>query len=58
MIKDGPLNTSQYWHDRAEEARARAEEMHDREAKGTMQNIAALYDRMADRAADRERVKR
>jgi len=58
MIKDGPLHTSQYWHDRAEEARARGEQMHDAQAKGTMQSMAALYDRMADRAADRERAKK
>jgi hypothetical protein len=33
---------------------ARAEDMHDLQANGTMQSIAALY----DRAADRERGKK
>jgi pyruvate-formate lyase len=54
MDTDGPLHSSQYWHERSEEARARAEEMHDAQAKATMLNIAVMYDRMADRAANRE----
>jgi hypothetical protein len=58
MMHGGPLHTSQYWHNRAEEAHARAEEMHDIQAKGTMQSIAALYDRKAERSADRERGKK
>ncbi len=54
MNTDGPLHNSQYWHQRADEARARSEEMHDAHAKATMLNIAVMYDRMADRAAHRE----
>jgi len=54
MSADGLLHTSDYWHERAEEARTRAEEMHDSQAKLTMLNIATMYERMADRAANRE----
>jgi len=46
------------WRERAEEARARAEEMHDSQARMTMLNIAAMYERMADRAANREGAER
>jgi hypothetical protein len=54
MITDGPLHNYQYWHQRAEEARSRSEEMHDPQAKATMLNIAVMCDRMADRVAHRE----
>lgn len=49
------LRTSAYWRQRAEEARARAQEMHDVEAKATMENVATMYDAMAVRAEIRER---
>jgi DNA-binding NtrC family response regulator len=42
---------AKYWRQRAEEARARAEEMRDAAAVATMSEIARLYDRMAERAA-------
>jgi len=58
MSADGLLHGSKYWHERAEEARTRAEEMHDSQAKLTMLNIAAMYERMADRAANREGAER
>jgi hypothetical protein len=45
MDKNDGLRHSEYWQERAEEARARAEEMGDPEAKATMLNIAYLYDR-------------
>ena len=54
MSTDGLLHSSMYWHERAEEARARAEGMHDSQARLTMLNIAVMYERMADRAANRE----
>jgi hypothetical protein len=40
----------QYWRDRAEEARARAEQMHTAEAKLVLLRIAASYDRLAEHA--------
>jgi DNA-binding NtrC family response regulator len=46
---------SKYWRLRADEARAKAEEMHDAAAVLTMSEIARLYDRMAERAAIAER---
>ena len=54
MDKNDGLRHSEYWQERAEEARARAEEMGDPEAKATMLNIAYLYDLMAERAARKE----
>jgi hypothetical protein len=54
MSKGDGLRSSDYWQERAEEARARAEEMSDAEARATMLNIAYLYGLMADRAARKE----
>ena len=54
MSTDGQLHSSRYWHERAEEARARADEMHDARAKAVMASIAAMYDKLAKRAARRE----
>jgi len=45
---------AKYWRDRAEEARARASEMRDPEARGTMKRIAELYDSLATRLEKRE----
>jgi hypothetical protein len=50
---DGLL-TAKYWEDRAEEARRRADQMHDRDAQQTMLGIAEVYERMSARAAARE----
>jgi len=52
--KGDELRTSQHWRERAEEARARAAEMRDKEAEIIMRGIAAMYDDMADRVAKRE----
>jgi hypothetical protein len=52
-ISDG-LRSSEYWQERAEEARARADEMRDQEARAMMLSIAHMYDLMAARAAQRE----
>jgi len=46
--------TAAHWRQRAEEARARAEDMHDATAKATMSKVAEMYDRMAARAERRE----
>ena len=51
---DDGLRGSQYWRERAEEARARAGEMRSADAESAMLDIAAMYERMADRAAERE----
>jgi len=48
------LRNSEYWQERAEEARARADEMRDAEARVLMRNIARMYDSLAARAAQRE----
>jgi hypothetical protein len=53
MPDDDGLWTSEYWRDRAEEARARAGEMRDPEAKTTMLRIAEMYDSLAERVARR-----
>jgi RNA polymerase sigma-70 factor, ECF subfamily len=42
----------------ADEARTRADRSRDPEAKATLLNVAAMYDAMADRAEERERVSR
>jgi len=52
-INDG-LRSSEYWQERAEEARARADEMRDSEARTMMLSIAQMYELMAVRAAQRE----
>lgn len=42
--------TARFWRDRAQEARARAEQMHDMVAKRTMELIADAYECLAQRA--------
>ena len=54
MSKSDGLWSSDYWRERAEEARTRAEGMHDAGAKETLLRIARTYDAMAQRAARRE----
>jgi hypothetical protein len=39
--------TPDYWHAKAEEARAQAEEMRDPDARSTMLQIAMIYSAMA-----------
>ena len=51
---DGELRSSAYWRARAEETRAKAEEMRSGDAQSALLDIAAMYDRMAKRAAERE----
>jgi hypothetical protein len=57
ITPDAELPKSTYWRHRAEEAR-RAEGFNDPEAKATLLNVAAMYEAMADRAEERERVSR
>jgi len=47
------FNDPKHWRDRAEEARANAEHLHDPDAKRMMLEIAASYDRIAKRAEER-----
>ena len=51
---DSGGHTSQYWSDRAEEARTMAAGMQEGFAATMMMEIARLYDRMAARAAATE----
>lgn len=44
----------EYLRERAEEARKKANDMRDLEARRTMQELAEMYDRLAARTADRE----
>ena len=46
---------SLFWRARAEEARTRAEGMRDDDARRTMLMIADKYERLAERAAAREK---
>jgi hypothetical protein len=55
MADNDGLRTSQYWRDRAQEARVRAGEMTDLEARATMERVATMYDSMAERVALREK---
>jgi hypothetical protein len=47
------LTNPQYWRDRAKEIRALAERSIHPETKRTLQNIAADYERLAQRAEER-----
>jgi hypothetical protein len=42
-----------YWRDRAEEARAQAEQMHDPTARRTLLGIAVNYEELAEQAEAR-----
>jgi hypothetical protein len=48
------LQSAAYWRHRAEEARAKADQMQDQDAKSTMLGIAHSYDLQALRAHARE----
>jgi hypothetical protein len=45
----------EHWRDRAEEARATAEQMHDSESKRLMLGIAEDYEKLAARAENRKK---
>jgi len=50
MATSPEFMTAEYWRERAEEARTKAEQMFDPEAKATLLQIALSYDKLADRA--------
>ena len=50
-----PADEPKHWRNRAHEARARAGELDDPEAKRQMLGIARGYDRLAERAEERLR---
>jgi hypothetical protein len=54
MAIDNAPHDSAYWCKKAEEARARADEMHYPEAVQSMLQVAQIYDVMAKDAAARE----
>ena len=49
------FGTAKHWRERAEEARAMADEMTDPQAKAAMRTVAENYDRMAKHAEWRGR---
>jgi hypothetical protein len=51
---DHGLRSSAYWRERAEKTRAKAGEIPCGDAQSALLDIAAMYDRMARRAAERE----
>ena len=51
---DDGLRSSGYWRERAEETRAKAGDMSSGDAQSALLDIAAMYERMAKRAAERE----
>jgi hypothetical protein len=54
MAIDHGLQGSEYWKKRADESRARLDEMPDSEARVLMRRIARMYDLLAVHAATRE----
>ena len=52
---EGGERTAAHWRAKAEEARTLADGMSDPDAKGTMENVAAMYALMAKRAEEREK---
>ena len=48
------LHSAQFWHQRAEEAHVRADEMRDGDARRTMRQIARMYSAMATHMESRE----
>jgi hypothetical protein len=44
------LDDPKHWRDKADEARAKAEDMVDVEARQTMERVAEEYEELADRA--------
>jgi hypothetical protein len=52
-MPDKLMNNPTHWRNRAEEARANAHQMSDPESKRMMLDIAAGYERLAERAERR-----
>jgi len=55
-VKPRPRRDSKYWRARAEEARTRAANFKDPDAKQTMEDIAHGYEAMGERAEKREKA--
>jgi hypothetical protein len=55
MAIENTPHDSGYWHSKAEEARAKADGMHDVHAVETMLKVADIYEQMALRALEHER---
>lgn len=51
------LMDAEYWRERAEEARAQASELHDRDAQRTLLEIAENYDQLAEQAEARRKAR-
>jgi hypothetical protein len=49
MEKKPDLWTSKYWRHQAEEARTKAADMQDADARATMEQVAETYRRLAER---------
>ena len=49
------LDDPNHWREKAEEARAKAEDMADADARETMEHVAEEYDELADRAERQRR---
>lgn len=52
-----PINDPKHWQERAEEARAMAEQLTDEKSRDAMLRIANDYDKLAERAEVRLRGK-
>jgi hypothetical protein len=52
-IENAPHNST-YWYGKADEARARADGMHDSDAVQTMLKVAHIYEALGKRAAEQE----
>jgi len=52
-VFDYSFNDPKHWRERTEEARARAEQMTDRDARQMMLGIAEDYEKLAKRAEER-----
>jgi hypothetical protein len=56
-MPSGDINDPKHWRDRAAEMRALADTMKDAETIATMQRLADDYDKLAERAAQRQSTK-
>jgi hypothetical protein len=56
LMTTGLTDDPEHWRDRAHEARTRAGQLNDPEAKRQMLGIARGYDRLAERAQERLRA--
>jgi len=57
MADHEDLRSSSYWRERAEEARAQANNMREGAAVAGMMSVATSYDRLAELAEKREKAR-